>query len=1242
MSKPIFKSLGEIPENSSTNKQLLNETGLTIYELKRQWGMNASEIYSHLQEVKQNEIKQENIKIRKANEKLRKQFITQLADWNGQELKIKIENIKIRKTNEKLRKLAADRHNQELQIKIEKLKAKIRAKREKDVTFLLHITVSRRYKKRIDGEIVLSKEYSVNLTEGPFTIKKSSIPSKVEEYNVDQYSHIDTVIGYNVEYMKTATIAKNSQPKHKQMMKRGFILKNDWLHYAKSISENAFVETDDKCVYYQLEKYLSNPPTGRPTQFIQNIRMSENALYDYFKLCIGNVDFDIHSGVSTEMIAKLCKAIKRNMYAYDENQKCFYNVTCNDSKNYCPIVFYKIHGHFYLLDEPFAIRSVAESNKDTARKIVTSSIEENITVKDNLTVFHIDKFPLDNIHELESGIYILQQSNINKEVLQYISKYSSVPKTKNNENIIVQITVKNSEDKDVYIACDTNYASNIDYDKLKNVANVNELDYVNEGVGSVIHSLLDANSRFKRKYLTDDSKKDLISLFNNKCAMCHLTSESYIIDHILPLACGGSNEMSNLQPLCIDCNRKKTVEENEQGIYKIKDPTVSYFNDIVFNNIINTSYFKVFQFVENVNYSIMGDNVFKIDMRKCRRNIALNCKYEYPVYSVMDIPKQYQGVRNSLAPLEVKCGMYYVITENTFPFRGCGWYFEPLVQYGLDNGFIVSNDIKLEFLPSKKLPADHLQKPITELLNSFSCEPELQKLCINAFIGLMGRTKQVASYSKFSLCPNESSNWFTEKHSDYDVFIRNHKLDNGHILYEGIFSQSILQESTKYPMYAMILQMEAIELHKLETIITDVGGTILDRNTDAIRYSAESEVMIDTFFWDDAKTVPKYQKEDAKKLGVERLPHMLRKHYLDLNVFDLNWNICYDYECSVEQKASEILDSNKSVHIDGRAGTGKTYLANKVIEEMKSREMKYIAFSPTNKGARLIGGKTIHSMYYKYMNNKKKLFAMMKNIDYILIDEVSMMIEKFYQLFMMLKRTFPKLKFVIVGDFDQLPPVKDSWTGDYKNSASMFSLCDGNRVQLTMCRRADTELFNLCKNVNSVNVNHFAQVEKTYLNIAYTHKTRIRVNQECMDRYLEGGRKYTFIAKDVTNPKTQYVKLAVGMPIIAHTTNKKLDILNSEKFNIKKLAKDNLVVSDGNRDIEIKLADFHKLFYLGFCITVHASQGETFSDKYTIYDWNFKHFCDKAKYVALSRATDISNIQIVASKNSEIEFDEDI
>jgi hypothetical protein len=64
----------------------------------------------------------------------------------------------------------------------------------------------------------------------------------------------------------------------------------------------------------------------------------------------------------------------------------------------------------------------------------------------------------------------------------------------------------------------------------------------------------------------------------------------------------------------------------------------------------------------------------------------------------------------------------------------------------------------------------------------------------------------------------------------------------------------------------------------------------------------------------------------------------------------------------------------------------------------------------------------------------------------------------------------------------------------------------------------------------------------------------MRVNNECMERYLnENNKPFTLIEKDIKNEKTQDVKLCVGMPVIAHTTDKKLNILNSQKFIVKQI-----------------------------------------------------------------------------------------
>lgn len=1144
--------------------------------------------------------------------------------------------------NKKARAVVKQKKEKKEQIKlIVKERKQNKSKNSIEETIMIEVQLEIVYTRtNKDGTIKYSNPYLVERTISSFKInqqdKTNDNITTIIQHKIDDFKNpykIVKLMGYKIVVMDTNVLQeKYKKPRSKVMMKNAFILKNDWLSYSKGIIQEAYDDSDDKCVYYQLEKFLLNPPTGNPTKFVNKQRTSQDALYEYFnEINVEEEKFNIKSGVSTEMIAKLCKDIKRNMYAYDEDNKCFYNVLCNDSKNYCPIVFYCMNGHFYLINDPKCIRSVAESNKPTAKKIKTSSLENEQEEKDFNEVFHIDCFDIVNAKQMNKGIYILQQSNLEKEIIEFITYHGDMVRTKNRDNVVIQITFKNEQDENVVICVDTNYGQNIEYNKIKNVANRNGMEYTNEGVGSVIMKVLENRTKTQRITFTDEERSEIINIYDGKCAMCNEVCSKYEIDHISPLACGGTNELDNLQPLCIDCHKQKTKEENEMGIYKVNDEISSTFNDKVLKQIVTTSHFKSWQFVEKVADMPEEFEAFKIDMNKCRRNLMYYSKFEFPVYSIMDTPKEFKG--------RVRCGMFYVNTSNVFPFRGCGWYFEPLVKYGIDNKLITIDDILYEFIPYKTLSNDYFKKHIDILLDAFSCEKDLQKLCINAFIGLMGITKRKVCYSKYSLCPYTASAWYVNQNKN--VFIKNHPLSNGEVLYQGIFSEEVLNETSQYCIYSMVLQLEALELHKMETIILHSGSIVLDRNTDAIRYASKIEIDILPYYYDEENKVSKYKPETPTELHVEHLPKLQRKN-IEFD-FNSNWNIEYGYNRTATEKAQDIINTNKSIHIDGRAGCGKTYLVNEIIKLLKDK--KHIGFSPTNKGARLINGSTIHSMYHKFKRCKTLLFNVLEKVDYIFIDEVSMMIEKFYTLFIMIKRALPHINFVISGDFGQLPPVNDSWVGDYENSEALWFLCDGNRLQLTEFRRGDKELFLLCRDVENVDVDNFKPTEKTYLNLAYTHRTRIRVNNECMERYLtENNKPFTLIERDIKNEKTQDVKLCVGMPVIAHTTDKKKCILNSQKFIIKQIKNGKLTLIDEDREIEIDIKMFHKYFYLGFCITIHASQGETFTQPYTIYDWNFKHFCHKAKYVALSRATSIKNIQIVCSNygnnyDDNIDFD---
>ncbi len=145
--------------------------------------------------------------------------------------------------------------------------------------------------------------------------------------------------------------------------------------------------------------------------------------------------------------------------------------------------------------------------------------------------------------------------------------------------------------------------------------------------------------------------------------------------------------------------------------------------------------------------------------------------------------------------------MYYIETINAFPFRGAGWYSQPIVQYSIKNELVAMREIKMEFLPSYILPANHYHKHIKTSLDAFAIEPDLMKASVNSFVGLLGKTKRTATKIKFTQSIENSSLWCSNRNPKTNIFIQNVKLDNNEVLYKGIFSEDVKVEEMKYPIY---------------------------------------------------------------------------------------------------------------------------------------------------------------------------------------------------------------------------------------------------------------------------------------------------------------------------------------------------------------------------------------------------------------------------------------------------------
>jgi len=186
------------------------------------------------------------------------------------------------------------------------------------------------------------------------------------------------------------------------------------------------------------------------------------------------------------------------------------------------------------------------------------------------------------------------------------------------------------------------------------------------------------------------------------------------------------------------------------------------------------------------------------------------------------------------------------------------------------------------------------------------------------------------------------------------------------------------------------------------------------------------------------------------------------------------------------------------------------------------------------------------------------------------------------------------------------------------------------------------------KRFNMIHPNNIQHLTKadftnnfTNKHLAFTNATRMKINKMMMEKFIKTKKlsltsdRVLHLLKNNNDGNSQDVYLLKGMPIISKSNNKKYRIANNDTFIIESIT---ISKEDGLKYIYIKpedkeepqqisINDFQKLFRVGFCITVHSSQGATFDEPYTCHE--FERYSNKMKYVALSRTTQKNYINIL-------------
>lgn len=383
-----------------------------------------------------------------------------------------------------------------------------------------------------------------------------------------------------------------------------------------------------------------------------------------------------------------------------------------------------------------------------------------------------------------------------------------------------------------------------------------------------------------------------------------------------------------------------------------------------------------------------------------------------------------------------------------------------------------------------------------------------------------------------------------------------------------------------------------------------------------------------------------------------------------------------------QQKAKNLILNGTNVFLTGDAGTGKSYILKQVINTLPPDDT--VVCAPTGVAAVNIHGITIHRLLE--LNPDKDIINLhpehvpnkLEKAKTVIVDEISMCRS---DLFIWLSETLKlaEIKFkhpiqlVVVGDFYQLPPVlatpaEKEYFANGKvyafNTAEWKSWHFQPVVLHQVIRQTNAEFSKALNSIRKGNTKyiHYLNSKSTKnrinnaITLVSTNKEANAINLKKVSS-LEGGCKIynsqiSGQINDQDKPTPDKIKLKVGALVVFTADASDNTYSNGTLATVTQLSADYIKVKIENSSEEITVFPFTWTIYdyrlikednqrklkkiqigeyqqlpvkLGYAITIHKSQGQTYSAaNIAPAGW-----LPGLLYVALSRVKDIKQLHLL-------------
>ena len=669
-------------------------------------------------------------------------------------------------------------------------------------------------------------------------------------------------------------------------------------------------------------------------------------------------------------------------------------------------------------------------------------------------------------------------------------------------------------------------------------------------------------------------------------------------------------------------------------------------------------------------------DLLAIDDNKHYTSCMMSATSGWSVFNIMDEVEPYDGD-------DLTTGFYYVESTDQNLLAGNDWYCEERVTKALTEKIIEENQIKFQIRAQESLPANYFCHFIKEIYELFG---KNAKEAWNAVAGYVGRWKKSTQRHYFTqaldiavgemaasdnvvfskiLARDLEPAYVEYPWNDADIskadklarftemlerikFEQDPKRDDV-IAYEMTFKNQAVFDSNYLPIHKKIYDLSAIKMYDLKK---RVGGTLLYQHCDTIvvENSSFNDFGVGIGLPRKVNEIPEFDKLLPQNAFMnETIYEYVKPTWINIDSTRLEQD-----EESAEDEIINLIRSNQGFWLSAEAGCGKSTLVKKMQEILTAYDIKYESCAPTGSAASLIHGVTIHRLLGLSEENdcvKSRIDKLAQDdLQYMFVDEASMMDIEMLRQFLFIKDKHPHIKFIVSGDLNaQLDPFNERfYPEEIAKKQSYQHLCDYRKLELRKNWRLlnDPDAKDLIvdlRNIRACKTKHLAkQLFKTLqpkypsmtddtLLKAYDERKEdplfITWTNDKMAGYL--NRKWNDILSARTKERVVKVgkwKLFRGMPVkcCKNEYEEDYDFLNGHRFKIAAVDTKNVTLTDvHDRDLKMDHAKFNSLFSLCYAISCHSSQGLTINQHFTIYEADIYN-CDNFRkwlYTAMSRTT---------------------